>query len=456
MSTVTAGAHPQSHFVRAVLRQRGFRRLLGVRMVAQIGDGLFQGALAGTVLFNPEQRAGGMAIAAGFAVLLLPYSLIGPYVGVFLDRWRRRTIISRANLLRTVLVLPIALYIWQGHESPVPFLLALVVTGLNRFFLAGLSAATPHVVDDHMLVTANSFSATLGSLSFSVGIGTGAALIKTVLATSFHGYALVAAMAAGFYLASALLGRSSFTADELGPDAAQQTKGSIRQAVGDVNRGTVAGVRHLGAKRGAAYLVLVQSVFRLLYGVVLLACLLLFRTVFNTGDEVSDSFGTIANAFAAGGVGMLLASFVTPPIARRIGGWRWVTAVLVATGAAILGFGLPFDPVLLLGAVFATSLAAQAIKIVTDTSLQHECADEFRGRVFSINDTAFNIMLVAGMYIGALTLPYTGRSAAVLSVVALGYVLAAAAYGVLGGRWARRVGDDIAQPDGTPAALVSR
>ncbi|MEV4130892.1 MFS transporter [Dactylosporangium sp. NPDC049742] len=448
MSTATAAAHPQSHFVRAVLRQRGFRRLLGVRMVAQIGDGLFQGALAGTVLFNPEQRAGGMAIAAGFAVLLLPYSLIGPYVGVFLDRWRRRTIILRANLLRAVLVLPIALYIWQGHESPVPFLLALVVTGLNRFFLAGLSAATPHVVDDHMLVTANSFAATLGSLSFSLGIGVGATLIKTVLATSFHGYALVASMAAAFYLASALIGRSSFAADELGPDAAQQTKSSIRQAVDEVNRGTVAGVRHLAAKRGAAYLVLVQAMFRLLYGVVLLACLLLFRSVFNTGSEVSDSFGTIANAFAAGGVGMLLASFVTPPVARRMGGWRWVTVVLAATGAAILGFGLPFDPVLLLGAVFVTSLAAQAIKIVTDTSLQHECADDFRGRVFSINDTAFNIMLVAGMYIGALTLPYTGQSAVVLSGVAICYMLTAVGYAVLGGRWARRVGDDIAQPGG--------
>ncbi|MET7418009.1 MFS transporter [Dactylosporangium sp. NPDC005555] len=455
MSTATAAAHPQSHFVRAVLRQRGFRRLLGVRMVAQIGDGLFQGALAGTVLFNQDKAADGMAIAAGFAVLLLPYSLIGPYVGVFLDRWRRRTIISRANLLRAVLVLPIALYIWQGHDSPAPFILALVVTGLNRFFLAGLSAATPHVVDDHMLVTANSFSATLGSLSFSVGIGAAGALIKTVLAASFHGYAPVAALAAGFYLVSALLGRSSFTADELGPDTAQRARSSIRQAVGEVSRGTIAGVRHLAAKRGAAYLVLVQAVFRLLYGVVLLASLLLFRTVFNNGEDVSGSFGTIANAFIAGGIGMLLASFVTPPVARRMGGWRWVTAVLAATGAAILGFGLPFDPVLLLGAVFFTNLAAQAIKIVTDTSLQHECADDFRGRVFSINDTAFNIMLVAGMYIGALTLPYTGRSAAVLSVVAVCYVLAAAGYAVLGGRWARRVGDDIAQPGGKHLTSVT-
>ena len=448
MSASTIAPRTRTHFVRAVLRQRGFRRLVTVRMVAQVGDGLFQGGLAGSVLFNPQQRAGGMAIAAGFAILLLPYSLVGPYVGVFLDRWRRRSIIAVANLVRAALVLPIALYIWQGEHSPLPFLLALVVIGLNRFFLAGLSAATPHVVEDHMLVTANSFSATLGSLSFSVGIGVGATLIKTVLHTSFHGYALVAAGAAAFYLASALVGRVSYGPDELGPDAADRRGGSILAAIRETSRGTVAGARHLAAKRGAAYLMLAQSMFRLLYGVILLASLLLFRTEFNHGDDVSGSFGTIAKAFAAGGAGMLIASFVTPPITRRIGGWRWVAVVLAATGAAVLAFGLPFDPVMLLGAVFVTNLAAQAIKIVTDTSLQHECADEFRGRVFSINDTTFNVTLVAGMYLGALTLPETGHSAAVLCVVAAGYMLAAAAYAALGGRWARRVGDDIAGPGG--------
>jgi hypothetical protein len=448
VSASTIAPRTRTHYVRTVLRERGFRRLVVVRVVAQVGDGLFQGALAGSVLFNPQQRAGGMAIAAGFAILLLPYSLVGPYIGVFLDRWRRRSIVVAANLARALLVLPIAMYIWGGEKSPVPFLIALVVIGLNRFFLAGLSAATPHVVSDSTLVTANSFAGTLGSLSFSLGIGGGATLIKTVLATSFHGYALVAALAAVFYLCSALVGRASFGPDELGPDATDRRSGSILAAIGETSRGTVDGVRHLATKRGAAYLMLAQGAFRLLYGVVLLASLLLFRTVFNHGDDVADSFGTIANAFLAGGVGMLIASFATPPIARRIGGWRCVAIVLGATGLAILGFGLPFDPVLLLGAVFVTNFAAQVIKIVTDTSLQHECADEYRGRVFSINDTAFNLTLVAGMYIGALTLPDTGRSAGVLSVVAAGYVLAALGYATLGGRWARRVGDDIAGPGG--------
>ena len=42
-------------------------------------------------------------------------------------------------------------------------LLALAVIAINRFFLAGLSAAQPHVVDDARLVTANSLATTLGT-----------------------------------------------------------------------------------------------------------------------------------------------------------------------------------------------------------------------------------------------------------------------------------------------------
>src|SRR5258706_11482387 len=104
--------------------ERGFRRLLSVRILAQVGDGFFQGGLAGSVLFNPNQRAGGMAIAAGFAALLLPYSLISPYLGVLLDRWSRRSIIFVANTTRALLIVPAALLIWHGQESIALFLMA--------------------------------------------------------------------------------------------------------------------------------------------------------------------------------------------------------------------------------------------------------------------------------------------------------------------------------------------
>ena len=63
-----------------------FRRLLELRAVSQFGDGLFQAGLAGALLFNPEREADPWAIAGSFAVLFLPYSLLGPFAGALLDR----------------------------------------------------------------------------------------------------------------------------------------------------------------------------------------------------------------------------------------------------------------------------------------------------------------------------------------------------------------------------------
>ena len=64
-----------------------FWRLLELRTVSQFGDGLFQAGLAGGLLFNPERAAGPWEIAGAFAVLFLPYSLLGPFAGALLDRW---------------------------------------------------------------------------------------------------------------------------------------------------------------------------------------------------------------------------------------------------------------------------------------------------------------------------------------------------------------------------------
>ena len=70
-----------------LLRDSGFRRLLAVRFAAQWGDGMFQAALGGAVPFNPEREADPLAVAAGLAVILLPYSVVGPFAGALLDRW---------------------------------------------------------------------------------------------------------------------------------------------------------------------------------------------------------------------------------------------------------------------------------------------------------------------------------------------------------------------------------
>jgi MFS family permease len=405
--------------LRALWHARGFRRLVGVRLVSQLGDGMFQAALAGSLLFNPQQATDALAVALGFAILLLPYSLVGPYVGVFLDRWSRRSVIVAADLIRAALVLPTALLIWYGQEAVPYALCALLIIGINRFFLAGLSASQPHVVEPERLVTANAVSTTLGTLVYSVGLGFAALVLNAVLRKNFHGYGLLALTGAVGYAAAAVLARFSFRPDELGPDDGQRHAHSVGQGMVEVARGMVAGVRHLAARRRAAYAMLAQSVHRALYGVLTLATLLLYRRYFY-GTDSGRALAGLAQLVIAGGLGSLLAAFLTPPATRRIGGWRWIAGLFAAAGLLVL-LGLPFRPFLLVVATFGVNISSQGTKIVVDTTLQRECDDDYRGRVFSVNDTTFNLCFVIGLFVAALVLPENGHSVPVLLLVSAGY-----------------------------------
>ena len=439
-------AHPtHAHNLRAVVVERGFRRLLAVRLVSQVGDGWFQSGLAGSVLFNPEKQAGPLAIATGFAVLLLPYSLIGPYVGVFLDRWSRRSIMFMTNVLRAALVVPAVLMMWFGNQGPLFPVIAFLIIGLNRFFLAGLGASIPHVVDDRRLVTANALSGTLGSICYSLGLASSVVLLRVVgLPESFHGYAALSALAPIGYLSSALVARWSFTPMALGPDAYERHHDTVLAGLVELGRGMVAGIRHLAGRRGAAYAMAAQAGFRVLYGVLALATLLLYRRYFNHSGNYAHSIAGLGMVFLGGSLGVLLAAFLTPPVSRRIGGWRWIAWQLIGTGLVVFALGLPFRSPLLVLATFFINVAAQSIKIVVDTALQHECDDVYRGRVFSVNDTTYNLAFVLGLFGAAVAVPDDGHSPLMLLLVTVGFLVLAAWYAHVGGRWARRVGDDIA------------
>src|SRR6478609_540196 len=148
-----------------------FWRLLELRTVSQFGDGLFQAGLAGGLLFNPERAAGPWEIAGAFAVLFLPYSLLGPFAGALLDRWDRRLVLVGANLGRLLLVLGVAALLAAGTSDLTVLFGALVVNGFTRFVSSGLSAALPDVVPREEVVTMNSVATATGAAAASLGAG---------------------------------------------------------------------------------------------------------------------------------------------------------------------------------------------------------------------------------------------------------------------------------------------
>ncbi len=86
---------PSSFFrdLSAVLAERDFRRLFSTRLVSQAGDGMFTAGLGTYVFFNATSFPNPARAAGAFAVLYLPYSLIGPFAGIIIDRVSRRQIL---------------------------------------------------------------------------------------------------------------------------------------------------------------------------------------------------------------------------------------------------------------------------------------------------------------------------------------------------------------------------
>src|SRR5512141_3148069 len=120
-----------------LIRHPRLSRVFALRWTGQAVDGVFQSALASFVLFSPERQASALGAALAFAVVLLPYSLVGPFVGTVLDRISRQRALFAANLFRAVDLLVIALLVFQGRTGVELTVAVLVAFGVNRLILAG-------------------------------------------------------------------------------------------------------------------------------------------------------------------------------------------------------------------------------------------------------------------------------------------------------------------------------
>jgi len=412
--------------VRTLLRHRGFPRLYATRLLSQTADGIFQASLAGAILFDPEHQTDARRVAAGFAVVLLPWSVVGPFAGVLLDRWQRARVLVLANVVRVGFIgAEVAVLLGAGPTGVPFFLAALAVIGVNRFYLSALSASLPHVVDPDELVMGNGVSTTSGTLLTAAGAGLGLA-VRSVAGTGDAGNATVAACAAVLYLAAAAVARG-FPVTLLGPGqpAAQST---LATTLGRALSGFRGGLRHLGQRPAASTALLAIGAGRFCYGLTSVATILLYRNYFHGQGLLRSGLTGLVQVVVAAGVGAVLAAAVTPLAVRRVAKPWWIVTMLSGSAAVVLGLGLPFTKAALLLAGLLFGFTAQSAKICVDTIVQENVEDAFRGRVFSVYDTVFNVAFVAAAVLGAVELPRSGKSVAVLIVAAAGYGVAAAGY----------------------------
>jgi MFS-type transporter involved in bile tolerance (Atg22 family) len=360
--------------------------------------------------------------------------LIGPFAGVLLDRWQRRNVLVRANLLKSLFTMPIIVVVGAGQADFVLGLFVLIVLGVSRFILAGLSASMPHVVNGRELITGNALAPTSGTIAVGVGGIIGVGIRSFVGGGDTGSQVVLVAAIVSFVVASFLATR--LAAHALGPD-----HGAPVDTLASVARGLVLGARTLWDKVPARNIMVTIIVNRFVFGVLTAGALLLVRGSLHPPSDVDAALNDFVLATAGAAVGAFLGAVVTPTMTRRIGTGPWVGIVMVQ--GAVIGFGLltatAITPklVTLVAGAASIGLAGQSVKVCADTVLQRSIPDDRLGRVFALFDMIVNIALVTGITVTAFASPISGQFTG-------GYLICGALL-VLAAWWFRRSTQSPAQ-----------
>lgn len=404
-----------------ILTDRKFSRLLRVRWTGQMTDGIFQSALASFILFSPERQANALGAALAFAVVLLPYSIIGPFVGTILDRVSRQRAIAFSNLIRAITLSIIALLLFQGHTGIEITIFVLISFGVNRLILAGLSAGIPLMIESKSLISANALAVTGGSvwvvLGGGIGLGMRGLLDSLTSADSADAYIILLG-AVGYLVAS--LFASNLKKDEIGPLEHEIKNASFTQGLIEMREGIKFLRQNIDAARGIAAV----AVHRGGITALTLIALLLERNTFHDPADSEAGLAGLSFTLSIAACGFVVGAVIAPYGVRKVGRHRWMRLMLAASTLGPLFIVFTRTPLTLVIAAFVTALFGQSLKVTNDALVQSKIDDIYRGRVFSVYDVVVNGAIVSGAVIAALLLPDTGDSFLVPSIVAGIYLLA--------------------------------
>jgi hypothetical protein len=385
-------------------------------------DGVFQSALASFVLFSPERQANALSAAIGFAVVLLPYSIVGPFVGTILDRVSRQRALFYANLARSTNLLVVAVFVFSGTTGVALTVVVLVAFGINRLILAALSAGLPLLIDSKSLITANAIAVTGGSVLVVIGggIGVGVRALVDGAALADQADSLLILLAAGGYLTAALLsGRLSKY--EIGPMEHEKAAASFKQGFIDMREGIDFLRKNADTARGIA----ATAVHRGGLTALTLTALLLERNTFNDPSRPEDGLQGFGIALTIAGIGVFLGAFLAPYGVARFGRHRWIKFAMFASAFSPIFLAIWQTEIALSVTAFLTAFCGQNIKVTNDALVQSKIDDYYRGRVFAVYDVVVNSAIVSGGLIAALLLPTSGVTAKVPLFVMTAYLLVA-------------------------------
>jgi predicted MFS family arabinose efflux permease len=388
--------------IRGALASPDLRKPFAIRLVSQSSDGLFQSALVASVVFlSPEQQDTATGFLKATLVIALPYSVLGPFTGVFIDRWPRRRILLLAPWAKAASV---GLVLFDPIDRAIPFFAgALLIMSVNRFFLSTAAAVVPRLVPHEDLLVANSLATVGGTVALLAGVFVGGRVIDVVGGTP----PVVIVAAVGWLAASWIAARIG---SSLTPHTKPEDPEVLRHQLRRVRVEFTDGARRLLRSPRAIGPITSITLDQIGQGIVLTLSLVVFRRTFGEG------VASFSNLIGAGGLGVLIGILTVGELEDRFPKPRIVAGAFVAGGIVLMAVSVLIRDWSILLASFAVGMTFAWKKISVDTMVQEAIPDGYRGRVFSVYDVVYNLARVVAAALAIPMIPHLGVGGSLMVV----------------------------------------
>jgi hypothetical protein len=265
---------------------------------------------------------------------------------------------------------------------------------------------------------------TCGAIATAGGGGCAIAL-RGLLGDTDVPVAMVTASVTVFYLAAILLARR-FERLALGPSGDEMQVTPLRA----VAAGLTSAFGHARRRPTVAAAIGLVVTVRFCFGMATLVILLLYQHHFTERvGPLMPGLAGVGEVLAAISLGLLAGAVTTPVLVRHFGRARTMVALMVLAAVTVAVLGPRFSLVATIIAAPILAFTYQAVKVCVDAITQQDSDDAYVGRVFALYDTLNNVFYVGAFAIGALVVPFDGRSTALILAMAAVYLTAGLIYG---------------------------
>lgn len=366
------------------------------KTISIFGTSIYSFALS---LYVLKLTGSGLSFAVTLILGIIPMIIMNPFAGVIADKFNKKTIVVTTDLLNGILLISVYL-ICMKYELTLGIIYAttFLLTVFTTFFGIGMEAAKPNIVSEKRLMSINSISKIIDSVSSILGPMLGGivfAILDIRMFIIINGISFI------------FSGLSMLLIDFKLYHHQAESSGKIH-VMNDIKEG----FQYLVGKKNimSLFILLISMNFFLGFAVTV-PLPYIINTVLKLGAK---EFGIIQGAFP---VGMIIGALFVKKVTARVSFSALLKYLSFTLAIFMVLSGIPVMlQVAPMGSsaytavycviMFIFGLAVAFIDIPLAYFMQKEIPDEYRGRVMSIGISIGKTMLPLAMILAGVLLNY--------------------------------------------------